>query len=175
MPGEKEKEYVVRIPDFQAQLSELTSKAVDQVAKSYREVIGDIKGQLDQGHLSNEGRVYAIYLLGQLRAAEAVTVLIENIDFTAARVDSKVGIGRWGMYPAQEALGKIGTPAVNIILEKLPTERDGLRRKLMCLVISDVEGKAVGTMLVKVRFDEESDASRKASLGLALQVMEGLY
>src|SRR6266446_4707465 len=132
-----DKEYVVKIPDFRAQPSENMSQSVDQAVKSYHEIIADLMGQLRQGGLSNEGKVYDIYLLGQLRATEAVTILIGNIDFKASKVDPKGGIGRWGMYPAHEALSKVGAPAVNMILDKLASERNDLRRKLMCFVISD--------------------------------------
>jgi hypothetical protein len=169
-----EKEYVVKIPDFRTQASENMSDTVDQAVKSYREIIDNIMGQLHQGGISNESKTYTVYMLGQLRAVEAVTVLLENIDLKASKVDPKGGIGRWGMYPAQEALSKIGQPAVNMILDKLPTERDELRRKLMCYVISDVEGKDFGKILVKLRIDQEQDPIRKGHLELALKILERL-
>jgi len=169
-----EKEYVVKIPDFRTQLPENVSQTVDQAVKSYHDIIGNIMAQLRQDGLKNESKVYAVYLLGQLKAAQAVTVLLENIDLKASKVDPKGGIGRWGVYPAQEALSKIGQPAVNMILDKLPTERDELRRKLMCSVIADVEGKDFGTMLVKLRSDQEQDPVRKGHLELALKILESL-
>lgn len=168
-----EKEYVLRVPDFRSQPAEKVDRAVEQVVATHHQMVSDVNRQLREGNLSDEAKVYAIYLLGQLRARESVTILIENIDLKASKVDTKGGIGRWGMYPAQEALSKIGKPAVNMILDLLPTEQSDLRRQLMCLVIADVEGKNFGTMLVKLRQDEESDSSKKANLELALRVLSG--
>lgn len=167
-------EYVIKIPDFRGQASDNMNQTVDEVVKSYHQITVDIIGQLRQANLSNEGMVYCIYLLGQWRAAEAVTILIEKIDLKAAKVDPKGAKGRWGMYPAQDALAKIGQPAVNVILDKLPTERDELRRKLMCNVISNVEGKDFGIILLKLRQDQESDPMKKSYLALALKILEDM-
>src|SRR5215213_9285660 len=70
-----EKEFVVRIPDFRDSPSKNMSQVVDQAVKSHREIIENLMEQLRESNLSNEGKVYTIYLLGQLRAAEAVTIL----------------------------------------------------------------------------------------------------
>jgi hypothetical protein len=167
------REYIVRIPDLRAQPSDSMSQGADQVVQSYRAMIADLIGQFQQGIPSNEGKVYAIYLLGELRAREGVATLIENINLKAAHVDDKGGIGRWGMYPAEEALSKIGRPAVNMILDLLPTENDDTRRQLMCMVIADVEGKDLGRMILKQRVDAESDRTRKTSLEKAMKLLEG--
>jgi hypothetical protein len=166
------KEYAVKIPDFRTQAAEETNKAVDQIVKAYREIVADVLGQLRDGNLANEGKVHAIYVLGQLRATAAVTVLIEDIDLKASKFDPKVGLGRWGSYPAQEALSKIGNPAVNMILDRLPGEKDELRRKLMCFVLIDVEGKPFGKLRLKLKYDEETDPAKKKNLELALGIFD---
>ncbi len=168
------KEYVTKLPDFRVQSAEETDKAVDQVVKTYHDALANVIGQLRDGNLANEGKVHAIYLLGQLRATASVAVLIDNIDLKARKVDPKGGIGRWGMYPAQEALAKIGNPAVNMILDKLPAEKVELRRKLMCFVLSDVEGKNFSRLLLKLRLEEEKDQAKRGNWERALAVLEGL-
>ena len=116
--------------------------------------------------------VYAIVLLGQLRAANAVTTLIEHIDFKPARKDTSGGIGRWGPHPAQEALVKIGTPAVNMVLDKLPAENNDLRRQLMCAVISDALGPKVADATLRFRFADEQNPSHRANLEAAIRLIQ---
>ena len=169
-----DKQYLIKLPDFRAPPSEDMSYAVDKVIESYDSIAASILEQLRDHQLSNEGKVYAIYLLGRLRANPAVPILLDNIAFKATKVDPKGGIGRWGMYPAQEALVRIGTPAVNMILDRLPTEREEIRRKLMCSVISDVEGKTFGKLVIKIRYDEESDPANKENLQLALKYPDSI-
>ena len=142
------------------------------MAESYREITTNIIGQLRNAGLPNEGKVYAIYLLGELRAAPATNILIENIDLKATKVDRKGAIGRWGPYPAQEALVKIGTPAVNMVLDKLPTEQNDLRRQLMCAVISDAVGRRVADAMLRFRYEEERDPSNRANIEAAIRVLK---
>jgi hypothetical protein len=133
-----------------------------------------VAAQIQSGRLPDEGMLYAIVLLGQLRAANAVTTLIEHIDFMPARKDSSGGIGRWGPYPAQEALVRIGTPAVNMVLDKLPVERNDLRRQLMCAVISDAVGKDVADAMLRLRYANEQDSVRRANLEAAIRALQKL-
>jgi hypothetical protein len=166
-----DKEFSLRIPDLQARPSEKTDQAVDQVVQTYQAAIAHLIDQLRDAGISKPAKVHAVYLLGQLRATAAVTPLLEQIDLKAEQVDPKGGIGRWGLYPAQEALARIGNPAVQMILDVLPREKDELRRKLMCHVLSDVEGTEFAKLLVQMRRDKETDAARKANLELALRVL----
>ena len=164
----KEKEYVTKVPDFQTLPSAERDKAIDQAVKFYHEIVAEVIEQLNNSNLSNEGKVYAIYLLGQLRATAAVTILIENINLKASNVDRKSGIGRWGMYPAQEALSKIGNPAVNMIIDLLPGEKEELRRKLMCFVLVEVEGADTAKYILRQAVAAESDPNRQVNLQDAL-------
>ncbi len=132
----------------------------------------DLVRQLGDATVSNEGKVYAIYLLGQLRAAPAVTVLLEHLDLRANKTDPAGGIGRWGTYPAQEALVKIGTPAVNMILDKLPLEGNQVRRQLMCAVISDAVGKKVADAMLRFRYEEEQNPLLRTNLEAAIRLLQ---
>ena len=166
------KTIVIQVPDFQISTSNEISSGVDKASRGYIEVINEVLGQVRRGQLSNEGMLLAIVLLGQLRAVSAVTTLIENIDFKPERRDSAGGIGRWGAYPAQEALVKIGTPAVNMVLDKLTTEQNGLRRQLMCAVMSDAVGERVADAMLRFRSEEERDnPSHLANLEAAMRLL----
>lgn len=170
----EDKEYTVKIPDFRTRPSAQVGPAVNQLVDTYRAVAANLIGQLRDGDLSNAGKVHAVYLLGEWRAVGAVSTLLTQIDLKAEVADPAGGIGRWGMYPAQEALSKIGMPAVNMILDLLPGEKNELRRKLMSFVISDVVGKDFGKVLVGQRREKEADPTRRANLEFALKVLDSL-
>ena len=149
------------------------------------EYITNLVSQLRQGHLSNDNQAAAIYLLGELRPTDSNSIqfLIENIDFKSSKMATSIGLVRWGCYPAQESLIKIGTPTVNAILCHLPIEDNEVRRHLMCDVLINVEGKkgvyfneAEGKKVVqgqiKDRLANESDPAKRANLELALKELE---
>ena len=169
-----EAEFVTRIPDLGNLSSKTTSSEIDLAAQSYNDNIAHLLRQLREAGVSVEGKVYAIYLLGQWRATAAVSTLIDNISMNASKSDPRLSIARWGTYPAQEALSRIGTPAVNMILEKLPAEQDDLRRRLMCFVIHDVEGKVTGQWMLQSKIVNERDGPRKVNLQAALNVLNSL-
>lgn len=167
-------EFVTKIPDLGAPASKIMSSEIDLAAQSYNDVVAYLLRQLRQAGVSADGKVYAVYLLGQWRAAAAVSTLIENISMTAPQSDPRLGIARWGTYPAQEALSRIGSPAVNMIVEKLPTEQGQLRRKLMCSVIYDVEGKTTGQLILQSKIADEGPGTRKINLQEALNILNSL-
>lgn len=169
-----EQDFVTRIPDLSGPAWSRADSEVDHAVQSYDDVVAHILRQLREAGLPAQGKVYAIYLLGQWRATASVSTLLENISLTAPRSDPRIGIARWGTYPAQEALARIGSPAVNMILDSLPAEQDQLRRKLMCYVIHDVEGKNLGRLILQSRLANESDGGRRANLQAALDIISAL-
>ena len=74
----------------------------------------------------------------EIRNTNSIEVLIEDIDLKATKFDEPASLPRWGFYPAQQALIKIGEPVVEPILNHLPTEISELRRRLMCDVLKEV-------------------------------------
>lgn len=111
-----------------------------QVKRIGTEYITNLVGQIRSGNLNNEKKVLAIYLLGALHPVDtnSIEVLLDNIDLRATRFDPGVRPMRWGEYPAEEALIRIGKPAIEPILNHLPIENSELRRQLMCNVIKQV-------------------------------------
>ena len=162
--------YLMQIPDFQSRDLAVIDSAASTLVQSYRSLTDNLVKLLRDGNLPTEKKVYVIYLLGQLRAVSAVTILIDHIDLKAPKVDSDA-IGRWGLYPAQEALVRIGTPAVNAVIDKLPTEKNELRRQLMCAVLSDALGSRVADAMLRFRHEEERDPSHRANLEAAIHLL----
>ena len=151
------------------------SDAVNKIADQNRKLVAKLVEEIRQSGFPPDSKLCAIYLLGQLRPKDinAAQVLVDNIDFVAQQQDLRLNIARWGMYPAEEALSKIGMPAVEAILDiYLPKESNQLRLNLMCAVLQDVLGKEIGIIIVKQRLDKESDPLGKAHFELALKRLE---
>jgi len=120
--------------------SEANLIVAERTKKEGPEYIADLVHQLQYGNLTDEKRVLIIYFLGVLHASDtnSIEALIRFIDLKATIFDPKTDIQRWGLYPAEEALIKIGKPVVNPILDHLPNETNQLRRQLMCDVLRRV-------------------------------------
>jgi hypothetical protein len=163
-------------PDFVHLSYEEANKAVyiEERKTICPEYITNLVNQLRQGHLTNDNKTLAIFLLGTFRPTDtnSIEVLIENIDFRASKIDPLLGPARWGFYPAQEALIKIGSPTVNPILNHLPNETNELRLHLMCEVLRHVEGKEAAHSQIKKILADKSDSAKHANLEAALKELE---
>jgi hypothetical protein len=167
------KDFVMPMPDLKVADAPECDEAVNRVVDAYYAACGSALEQLRRQDVPVEGKVYAIYMLGELRSFHAVTELIANIDLKASKVDPRLRDARWGLYPAQEALVKIGRPATSTILDKLPSEAAPLRRKLMCDVILDVEGKDVARFLLDQEKGKQADPAKRANLEAAMKLLDG--
>ncbi len=141
-------EQLPAVPDFDKVRQDEADKAAKALTTSYDEIIANLRAQLRQAK-TDDGRTYAAYLLGTLRAQAAIRDLLEVIDFPAGHLDPRDRIGRWGSYPAQDALSKIGVASVDPILEALGKENNELRRKLMVMVLLDCYRKDVSLYVLK--------------------------
>ena len=92
--------------------------------------------QLRQNKLTNANKTLAIYLLGKMKAqsTNSIETLIKLIDWKA--IASDYGDKRWTLYPARDALLRIGEASVGPIVQDLPGETNALRRQLLCAVVS---------------------------------------
>ncbi len=175
---------VTNPPDFSQLSYEEESQAVmDEQEKTIcPEYITNLVNQLQQETLGNDKKVLVIYLLGELRVSDtnSIEVLIKYINLKATKIEPKLSAPRWGYYPAQEALIKIGTPVVNPILNHLPNEGNELRGHLMFealiriegkkgSIFNEPEGKKIVQDQIKDKLASESDPSKRANLDAALR------
>jgi hypothetical protein len=160
--------YAVEIPAFRTASYDEADTAVNEAVQARGAVIDNLLIQLRDPALPNEAKVHIVYVLGQWRADKAVTALVDMIDLMAVRVDPKLAPGRWGLHPAQEALARIGRPSVTLILKKLGGENNELRRRLMCMVLIDVEGKGIAALRVQKVLEATDDPAQRANLEAAL-------
>ena len=163
------KDFRFSVPDFTAVSEKEGDKAVAQVLESYEKLTGALIHQIEAHESSANAKTLAAYLLGEMRARRAVVALADNIDLKAPRIDPKDRKGRWGEFPAQEALHKIGRPAAAEVIVRLRTEQNQLRRKLMVGVIRGVYGDDLGRLFVQNRLAKETDPMHKQNLNLALK------
>lgn len=107
----------------------------------------------------------AMRLLGQLRAPEGVDVLIENIGFPIlAEFGTPMGgtgplalIGKSPaeLFPAVNALTRIGEPAVGPILKRIAHEDGVVERRALIAVLRELENRTA----VRERIVQEVEKS----------------
>src|SRR5882724_8828139 len=86
----------------------------------------------------NDGvRFYAAYLLGEYRFPDAVDSLNKVITLKDNR--PRFAEGFWDMFPAMEALAKIGAPSIPAMIRNLAESDDGKVRELSLKVVHYID------------------------------------
>ena len=118
----------------------------------------------------HDSKHLAILLLGDLRAAETVPALLDNLKYKNPR--SLVGgllLDKGGWYPAAEALSKIGMPAVGPMIDKLgdsaPNSKDS---ELCCWVLKKILGVKLARLRLQIDIEETRDEAVKNNLTAVL-------
>jgi len=104
----------------------------------------------------------AVLLLGDLRAVEAVPVLLENLEYKNPRSIVTEYLDKGGWYPAVEALSKIGIPAIGPTIEKLgryPPKSKG--NELCCWMLKKILGVKLARLRLQIAIEETRDEAVK--------------
>jgi len=109
-------------------------------------------------------RNIAIFLLGKLRAKEAVPELIEF-------VTPKPGQGT--VIEATEALIQIGLPSVPAFLEKLQAGQTPLKREQCVRALVAIKGLSETEHLIEDRMTDASSTQEKENLKAVIEVLKG--
>ena len=165
--AERDKEllrlYCLRIPRGPWPARLVPDKEVDATLAAYDRAVADLLREAERGPISDT-RIYAFYLLGELRARAAVPTLVAAINFEPADASYRKFVRGlhpgWGRYPAQEALVKIGSPAVAPILAALGKEEGAIRRELMVGVLRKVLGKDVAELVLQKALEAAAPAEK---------------
>jgi hypothetical protein len=128
------------------------SGAILKLLALFRE--SDVRGEV----FTRQTQIGIIRVLGKMRAAEAVPLLIEHIDIEPFLIDAKT---METMRPAVYALADIGKPASTAVMICLVKERNESRRKLLCEVLRLVEGVPVGRFMIENALQKSTDSSVK--------------
>lgn len=133
-----------------------------------RKVIESAMKMITDDTVAESERVEAIRALGQMRASEAVSLLMSKIDYsdmtTPTRVDTLEG-----SYPCVGALVRIGKPSsvacIKAFGDRVPEREMGL----MCEVMMRVEGADVSELLLKKRLEKAQNDKEKKNIEKALK------
>ena len=124
----------------------------------------------------HDAKHLATLLLGDLRAQEAVPVLLDNLTYRNPRsliTGGREGPGRAegpGWYPAVASLIKIGMPPVGPVLEKLGGYNGNcLGRRLCLVVIKEILSPRLAKARLEIAIEEAKDETARANLKAALQ------
>lgn len=120
-------------------------------------------------HPWHESKHLAIFLLGDLRASDAIPRLLENINYLNPRtiyVSEPLDIGGW--YPAAEALSKIGMPAVDPIVAALSQlDPKSKTADTCCWILREILGVKLARARIQIAIEETRDASVRERLQAA--------
>jgi hypothetical protein len=114
----------------------------------------------------------ALELLGEIRAAEAIPILFENLTH-------KVFVAQGSLsdfsnpsknYPSVGSLIKIGTPALEKTWYRIQMSDDPLERKLCCWILREVQGKEVAHKLMEEKASAIEDTHKKRNYEAALRL-----
>ena len=120
----------------------------------------------------NEVRVLAVRVLGEIRAEEAVPILIENIDIIHLRIIKEKTEAT--LEPCRTALIKIGKASSRLALEELAKDMIDNWRLLLTQVIQKVEGNEVGTFIIERAIKSAASPKAKENLGKSLDLIKKL-
>lgn len=148
-------------------LLQLASKNVEPLSSS-DQLFPAVYPWHDSKHLS-------ILLLGDLRAIEAVPILLENLEYINPKTLSGT-IPKMLAYPAAEALSKIGMPAVDPTIKKLNEyESNSEGSNTCCWILQKILGVKLAKARIQIAIDETKEENIKKNLQNALSFIETRY
>ena len=115
-----------------------------------------------------------ILLLGKLRAAEQVPLLVRALTFKVFYRETKRPQTIEDLYPAVQALADIGAPALDPVLDRLSQEGDEELERTGGAVLRDVLGMPRATLILNGAIHAATDAKVKQRLAKALRAMQDL-
>jgi hypothetical protein len=152
------------------QIRGLVAKRTEAVATLVRLASEEPRRGVVSAPSQGDARWEAILALGDYRAIEGVEPLLGQIDVLFLQTTEGGRLGKDRIVI--ESLGKIGKPASRAAVEYLAKNKDkekqAERARLYVRVIALVEGVDLGKEMVRLAFEKEKDAERKARLKEAL-------
>jgi len=149
--------------------------AYDELRHSRAKMIQDLIAIVNQPVVQGEQyantttpRNLAIYLLGNMRAPEAVPHLV---NWLAPHPQQDT---TWftDVAPAVVALAQIGKPAVPHLLKLISITPKGEARDRAIWLIKNIEGEECGKIILKKAIEQEKDPEKKANLEKVLSSLK---
>lgn len=133
----------------------------------------EVKTRVKNWYLAKEIRLRAVEILGQIRASEAVPVLVEYLDkIQPDLIDAKT---LYTVAPCVPALVYIGKPATIEVLKELRKPQKKWRHLLLITVLHDVEGLNVGRLILNETIASTKNVQERKHLQAAKTLFETCY
>ena len=124
----------------------------------------------DSEYIRHHAKHLAILLLGEIRANEAIPVLLENLNYRNPNIlvgGSYLEHGQ--LYVSAEALSKIGMPAVGPVIDKLGKFSEQEKgHSICCWIIKEILGPRLGIIRLEMAIEEAKDETVRKNLTAAL-------
>ena len=128
-------------------------------------IINDVIHIFSDASLNKSIHVHAAELLGELRAIEAVDILIARI----VDVEYEYWDHAGRQYPCVPALIKIGKPASHAVLREIRKPMEDYRRLALARVLIAVEGPKVGLFMLEQEIADAKTPEERENLQKALK------
>jgi len=132
----------------------LRDEAIQKILQNRANLINELTGVVNENTIESSKNA-AIYVLGELRAAEACELLVANIGIGAMPVIKE--IPRFGAVPAASALIKIGNPCIPCVMAKIKETDDKWVRKRLTTVLFKVTGNVETNRLLAAELKANPD------------------
>jgi hypothetical protein len=163
------------VPEFRGMTYEQAIAVIWSVNNAFAQVVDKLIAELGDANAAPMARACAATTLSELRAENAVPLLIKMIDFQATWPGRGGASAMWnGRYPCAAALRGIGTPAFEAALAACQTEDDPLRRSLLVPIVYGVGHVEVARLRLTELLDK-SDDEGKHRIQACLDLMNKSY
>jgi len=156
------------MPSMAEEGNKFSSVDIDQILQHRKKTIDNLEAAF-AGAGDIESKVKIMYTLGELRAAPAVKLLIDNI--MLGRVEVELRISEYGSDPAAAALAKIGIPSVRPILTKLKENINEISRAIFANVLMDIYGVPIAQFVLNQEIKATKGTIEKDRLNQTLAIV----
>ncbi len=153
------------LSENETDLSEAQKQLLNHYRDTVRVLISVVQRPLEdreQFYIYNNSRNHAIYVLGKMRAKEAVPHLVLWLVPRKGQVMVVDRLMRYG--PAGYALLEIGLPAVPVLVDTLKKEGVSPLGQECATVLADIRGKLESWAHLRAILKEESDVEARRNL-----------
>jgi hypothetical protein len=155
--------------DIGAQLK--TETYVSEVLARRQRLVSSLLAVIDDEKATMRQRIRAVTIVGEIRAKEAVPVLIRNVDAVRA---GRASMNLEEMSPCLGALRKIGKPGTEPILRKLRNPLLAHQRLMFTRVLLAIEGGKVSEFMLKEYLAEAKTDGERVRLERSLEWLRKL-
>lgn len=157
------------VPDAlrQAKTEQEMDRVIADFNQSNLNLIQNLSSFLNEAK-SQESKVRACFLLGEIRNPRATRVLLDNLFVEADVPTQNTRIPLWGRYPCQDALAKIGKPTEHTLLELLSSSASDQAKNAALKILQHIEGWR-GAVFVLEQAWERAGLEERKGLEKALQ------